>query len=355
MIAQCWLHIGTEKTGSTSIQTFLAENRPALRVRGWLYPRTTGIRAHHDLVAYSLDDERDDDIRRAKEGEQFSLDAFRRHLIESLENEIAASGASTLALSNERLATRLLRPTEIARIKGLCDRFAQKTRVIVYLRNQPDFLVSRYTNVIWEGGTRDFDFRGRTAIADYGLLLDRWGHAFGKENLFVRRFEPADFPDGDLIADFTRSVGLDARGLPTPPRTNPSLDAKSLAFLRGLNRRLPRALAGRIQPIRSATVRVLQRRRGRTRFVIPRVEAERIEAAYREPNERVAADYFGSRFCPLFSPSVLVSDADEPFHDRIGPFVAMRIAGFLIMGLLRDGVIWAARHLFRRAENPASR
>lgn len=353
MIARCWLHIGTEKTGSTSIQTFLAENRAALRVRGWLYPRTTGIRAHHDLVAYSLDDERDDDTRRATGGRQFSLDVFRRLLLESLENEITASGASTLALSNERLATRLLRPTEIARIKGLCDRFAHETKVVVYLRNQPDFLVSRYTNVIWEGGTREFDFQGRTAIADYALLLDRWSHEFGKENLVVRRFEPVDFPNCDLIADFTRSIGLDASGLHAPPRTNPSLDAKSLAFLRGLNRRLPRALAGRIRPIRGAIVRVLQRRRGRTRFVIPRAEAERIEAAYRESNERVAADYFGSRFRPLFSPSVLVSDADGPSRDRIGPLVAMRIAGFLVLGLLCDGVIWAARRLHRRAEDSA--
>src|SRR5579862_3431976 len=189
MIAQCWLHIGTEKTGSTSIQIFLAQNRVALLARGWLFPKSPGVRAHHNLVAYSLDDERYDDTRRmAGMGERIPLDAFRQQLIASLEAEIGASGASSLVLSNERLATQLRQPSEIARLKTLCSLFARNTTVVVYLRNQVDFLVSRYTNVIWEGGTAEFSFPKRRAIADYEILLDRWAGAFGKDNILVRRF-----------------------------------------------------------------------------------------------------------------------------------------------------------------------
>lgn len=346
MIAQCWLHIGTEKTGTTSIQNFFAQNRTALRARGWLYPRTPGIRAHHDLVAYSVDDEHDTGLG-ADADEKCLRHAFRHQLIETLGAEIAASGASTLVLSNERLATRLRQATEIARIKGLCDQLAQNTRVVVFLRNQVDFLASRYTNVVWEGGTDDFAFRARTALADYKLLLDRWSQAFGKENLVVRRFEPADFCDGDLIADFARTIGLELAGLDVPPRANPSLDAQSLAFLRGINRRLPHGLSDRVRPLRSAAVRVLQRRRGSKRFAISRAEAERIEAAYSESNARVADEYFGSRFRPLFSPAALVCKGDGPRRDRVGPFAAIRIAGFLAIGLLRDGLFWAARRLLR--------
>lgn len=278
-----------------------------------------------------------------------TVDAFRRQLIDALEAEIAASGASSLVLSNERLATRLRHATEIARIKGLCDQLAQNTRIVVYLRNQVDFFASRYTNVVWEGGTGDFVFRARTAIADYKLLLDRWSHAFGKENLIVRRFEPADFCEGDLVVDFTRTIGLELEGLDVPPRANPSLDAQSLAFLRGINRRLPQGLSNRVRPLRSAAVRVLQRRRGGTRFAIARAEAERIEAAYSESNGVVAGEYFGSRFRPLFSPAALVRDGDSPRSDRVGPFAAIGIAGFLAIGLLRDVLIWAARRWLRRA------
>src|SRR5579862_3986694 len=121
MLAQCWLHIGTEKTGSTSIQTFLVQNRAALLARGWLYSITAGSRAHHNLLAYSLDDGRHDETRRVVGvGDGVAIETFRRQVVRSLEAEIAASGAATLVLSNERLAT-LLRHPEIARLKGLCD------------------------------------------------------------------------------------------------------------------------------------------------------------------------------------------------------------------------------------------
>ena len=352
MIAECWLHIGTEKTGSTSIQNFLAQNRTALLARAWLYPETAGIRAHHSLVAYGLDDERLDDTRRtAGVGDGFSLDAFRRQLIDSLNDEIAASAAATLVLSNERLATRLSRPTEIARLQALCGQLAQNTKIVVYIRNQADFLVSRYTNVIWEGGAGEFAFPARTALADYKLLLDRWTGAFGKENVVVRRFEPQDFRDGDLVDDFAGAIGLDAKGLHRFPPANPSLDAESLAFLRSFNRRLPRALSARIRPLRGAIVRVLQRRRGGTKFVIPRAQAERIEAAYRDSNEQVSADYFGACFRPLFSPPLLVSETGDPPRDRIGALMAIRIASFLASGLLRDSLIWAVRRLTRLQGN----
>ncbi|HLY04666.1 MAG TPA: hypothetical protein VKR31_02860 [Rhizomicrobium sp.] len=348
------MHIGTEKTGSTSVQTFFAQNRAALLAHGWLYPETPGLLAHHSLLAYGLDDGRNDNARRiAGVGKRISLDAFRRQVIRSLDAEIAASGASTLVLSNERLATRLRLPAGVARLKALCDRLARTTKVIVYLRNQADFFASRHTNVIWEGGTRDLDFPGPLPIADYALLLDRWSDVFGKQNLVVRRFEPGDFPAGDLIADFAQVTGLDTRGLQMPARANPSLDAESLAFLRTLNCRLPYDPAGRVQSFRNRIVRVLQRRRGGTRFTIPHQLATRIEDAYRDSNERVSTDYFDCRYRPLFSPPVLVSDTPVPH--RIGAIAAIRMCGLIATGLLRDGFIWGARRLLRRDGSPAFR
>jgi hypothetical protein len=252
-------------------------------------------------------------------------------------------------LSSELLSTRLRQSGEIARLKGLCDTVAARTNVVVYLRNQADFLVSRYTNVIWEGGTGDFDFRGRSAIADYALLLDRWSDVFGKANVVVRRFEPADFPEGDVLRDFAETIGLDIVGLERPARANPSLDTESLVFLRAVNRRLPAFVSKRLEPFRGALVRVLQRRRGGTRFVIPPSLAQRIEDAYADTNSRVSEAYFGSRFRPLFAPPLLVSVEEKPASNNLRPLGAARIALFLLSGLLRDG--WV-RLRFHRAQPP---
>jgi hypothetical protein len=350
MIAQCWLHIGTEKTGSTSIQTFFARNRAALVSRGWLYPEGGGGAAHNSLVAYGLDDARQDSTRTILGiGDRITLSDFRRQLIDSLTAEMARSGAAHLLLSSELLSTRLRRPSEIARVKALCDALAHRTSIIVYIRNQADFLVSRYTNVIWEGGTGAFDFRGRTAIADYALLLDRWSDVFGSGNVVVRRFEPADFPEGDVLRDFTDAIGLDIGGLVHPALANPSLDAESLAFLRAFNRRLPSFLAERVKPFRGALVRVLQRRRGK-RFVIARSLAQRISDAYGESNARVSEVYFGSRDRPLFSPPRLVSAEEQPPSNGLGILGAARIGIFLAGGLLRDGWIPARKRRMTQAQ-----
>src|SRR5947209_5070335 len=121
MIAQCSLHIGTEKTGSTSMQTILAQNRARLLARGWIYPHTAGAQKHHPPLAFSLDDDRSDSARvELGIGKCIQLQDFRRQLLDSLKTELVASGAATAVFSDELLSTRLRRPSEIQRLKTLC-------------------------------------------------------------------------------------------------------------------------------------------------------------------------------------------------------------------------------------------
>ncbi|HEY2447000.1 MAG TPA: hypothetical protein VGI20_14785 [Rhizomicrobium sp.] len=337
MIAQCWLHIGTEKTGSTSIRNYLARNREALLSLGCLYPTAAGPINHYALTAFGLDDERIEGARGVFGIDQgTSVAEFRRRFADSLKRELAASGARTVVLSNELLSSRLRLPREVARIKALCDGIAHDTRIVVYLRNQTDFLVSRYTNIVWEGGTKEFRFRGPPALADYSRLLDRWAQVFGRDNIVARRFEPTDLPDGDVVADFARAIGLDTTGLHSVGRFNESLDAESLAFLRAMNRRLPRWLAKRIVPFRGHMVRVLQRRRRGTRFVVSHALGQQIEESFRKSNELVSESYFGSRFDPLFSPPTLAATPESLPRDMIGLLAALRTAGILVSGLVWD-------------------
>jgi hypothetical protein len=336
MIARCWLHIGVEKTGTTSIQSFLAANRAVLLGKGRLYPVAPGRVSHLGLVAFALDDDRIEGSRKA-----FGLTGaaqianFRDRLVRELEQEIAASGASEIIFSSELLSSRLRSRAELARIKSLCARIAGQTKIILYLRNQADFLVSRYTTVIQHGGRDEFRL-GWAAVADYTLLLARWAGAFGHENLIVRRFEPANFVNEDLLADFATTLGLEPGELELVPRYNESLDVESLAFMRAINRRVPRRFADRIMPLRAAAVTVLQRRRGGTRFVIPPALADRIQARFRASNDRVSAEYFGGRFQPLFPPPALVGRPDELPPKSIGFMIAIRITCFLVAGLIGE-------------------
>src|SRR5947209_14208464 len=123
MKATCFLHIGTEKTGTTSIQKFLAKNRPVLDEQGIFYPRSPGNQNHIALAVYALREGKQNDIGRlcgASHAEQ--MPEFRERLIAELDCELGQSGASVIIFSNEHLSSRLVTETEIERVKSLCDR-----------------------------------------------------------------------------------------------------------------------------------------------------------------------------------------------------------------------------------------
>ncbi len=50
-----YIHIGTEKTGSTSIQALLKENSAVLRERGYHVANIHCPTNHMDFVAYCID------------------------------------------------------------------------------------------------------------------------------------------------------------------------------------------------------------------------------------------------------------------------------------------------------------
>lgn len=315
MISRCWLHIGTGKTGTTSIQYHLARNRSALLAQGFLYPVAPGPGNHHALSAFALEDNKMDDSR-ARLGivDATRLERLRHSLPDSLEREIAACGVPNLVLSNEVLAVRMRRTTELERLKRLCDRVAASTKVIVYIRNQVDYLVGVYTTSVIEGSPRDFDPSRGARSADYARLLARWTSAFGRENVIVRRYEKESFAGGDVRNDFLCQLEIDPATLTRTRYLNRSPDAESIAFVRGLNRRVPSALVARSAPVRHAIVAVLGKRRGGAAFKIARTMANRIEDRFRASNAQVAREYFPSLQSALFSPPSCVDSTgtDKP-------------------------------------------
>lgn len=310
-----FLHIGTEKTGTTSIQSFLSENRSRLEEQGIFYPRSPGNHNHTALTVYALRKTKQGSIRRSSgvfDPEQVTI--FRDRFVEALDKELGTSTLPTVVFSNEHLSSRLSEDSEVARIKKLCDTYAGRTKIIVYLRNQVDFLVSSFGTGIKSGSTRRFPFpltKRRLGTMDYCELLDRWQKAFGRENMIVRRFAPAHFVDGDLFSDFAAQIPFDASGFTRSEPRNEGLGARELAFLREFNARVPRWIDGKVlNPEHANIVKAVAKLRGESpRLTVSREIATAIMQQFEDSNRRIAAEYFGSSE-PLFSPAQLVSEAD---------------------------------------------
>jgi hypothetical protein len=275
--------------------------------RGFIYPKSPGEVNHIGLTAYSRDQEHIDMIRRrCGVSQSKAVPGYRSKLRRSMRQEIDRSGASAILLSNEHLSARVRETGEIERLKKLCDSLAGQTTVIVYLRNQIDYLVSWYNTLVKAGNSKSFDTFGPRRLerqVDYARMLAPWCEIFGHHNLIVRRYEQQDFRGGDVISDFASVVGLETKGLAPLERLNESLDAEGMEFLRQFNLYLPRVRGEGANPERAGLARILLANKQGEGFRVSAKKATEIEDRFRKSNREVSKRYFGSRFEPLFPPS----------------------------------------------------
>ncbi len=353
MFAQCFLHIGTEKTGTTSIQHFLARNRERLLAQGIMYPSAPGKDNHVGLAAYAMNDEREDSVRiQAGLKPGSDVEKFRNRLIRNMTDEFAGSSAARLLLSNEHLSSRLNSKTEVARIKALCDRFAAETKVVVYLKNQIDFLVTSYATSIKSGAVHKFPFPLRMdhhKRMDYWRLITHWQESFGRDSMIVRRFEPEDFPGGDLFADFAALIPFSLDGFERPSRLNETLNAQAIAFLREFNRHVPVFVNGRVNPLRESIVKAVKNATTEGQLTIVPEIAAAIEKHFEESNRKISKEYFDGRYDPLFSPAKCVGAATTESLLDIGAEQAIEIAAKIWVQQRRQ-----IRHMGRSKGEPGT-
>src|ERR1043165_5358722 len=98
MGTRAFLHIGVEKTGTTTIQAFMAKNRQALTKKGVLYPRAPGNENHVGLTIYAADNPQHlfDLLPFANLKPDADLDAFREQMLAELKDGVKRSECETL-------------------------------------------------------------------------------------------------------------------------------------------------------------------------------------------------------------------------------------------------------------------
>jgi glycosyltransferase involved in cell wall biosynthesis len=230
------LHVGTGKTGSTSLQWFLDTHREALRRRGVLYPKEHRYGYAHYPVAWYVRGETYRIPPAATEvyPNHANLAAQIRAFVEAL----ARVPEPTIVLSSEGLAYA---PPQVAR--ALLREF--DVRIVIYLRRQDVWIESLYNQVVKMSGLRrdlaSF-MRVQRRKLDYEALVDGWARAFGDAAITVIPFESASFPLG-LERGFLEAIGVPWSSPFVTERRNEALSRDALEFLRGadlLRSRLPR-------------------------------------------------------------------------------------------------------------------
>jgi hypothetical protein len=299
------LHIGSGKTGTSSIQHFLSRNRESLAQVGTLVPREAGDLRHLNIGLYIKPDEVLANRLVWRQAGHTSPAEFREGFRERLKAEIHDSGLSRVVLSDEGVyaSSRMA----IRNLRRLVNELAESLRVVVYLRRQDDHLCSSYQQTVKTGYVHRLSqwvLDDMSWIYDYARRLRQFARILAPVDLVVRRFEPGRLAGGSLLQDFLDAAGIDARAhdLRPVPQRNQSLDAESVEFLRLLNLyrvehegATPGLIGNR------DLVRTLMRASSGPTLTLPESTLDEFMARWEESNRAVAQEFLHDPSGVLFA------------------------------------------------------
>lgn len=298
------LHIGADKTGTTTIQQLFRHNRRALAERGILYPRSPGKVRHAGLSLYARPDEVLLASRDWRRGDSTDPAVFRRRLRRRLRREVVQSGASSMVLSDEALYR--MAAVSITRLRGLVTPSARRLRVVFYVRRQDDHLVSRYQQAVKVGQVQPLDvwaLRDYRNMYDFAGRIATWRDALQPTDVVVRPFERSRFHKGSLVEDFADASGIDLRVDDLRPIEvrNESLGVEGVEMLRILNlHRIQNLGLETWQISNRAHVRMLRETTTGPQVTLPEADLDRFMAQWEASNRQVAIDHLGDPTGELF-------------------------------------------------------
>ncbi len=305
-----YLHIGTEKTGTTSVQKFFRVNRDQLAEQAILYPVTPGNQKHQRLAVAALNLSKLGEMRK-----MFGIKThdearkYRDDMVRNLAAEFSARPYKTVVISSEHLSSRVLDDDEVRWLKDFLSPFFEEITIILYIRRQDDFLLSTYSTSIKSGVTDMLGMPTEQLIEaryNHWATLSRWAQVFGRDRIICRKFERSAMVGGDIVDDFLAIAGIDSSGFERPENVNESLDAESLEFLRLFNQHVPRFAQGDNNLTRDNIVPLLSKIARGPLLTLPDEDLAGFVARFRETNRLVANEYFGGTRTdsddPLFEP-----------------------------------------------------
>lgn len=287
-----FFHIGAEKTGTTSLQSWCAANRAVLQTQGIWYSKVLGPVTHRRICLWALDEtSTDDGFRNQGLTTPEARAAFRERLPTEFADEVAAArdaGARVFMISSEHCQSRLRSPTEVARTRAFLTPHFDEIEIFLCLRPQIDAAVSLASTI-----SRDrFRLRPRffakvtpeNPYYDYAGLMERWQAAYGTAALTLHPFKR----NPDTVAAVAERLGIDRTGFKAPARENRALDIRTIAMLNAV--RVPLFEAGERNPFGALFLDELP---VQDRLEIGRAWAQTIQARFVKGNARVAAGQGG--------------------------------------------------------------
>ena len=317
-----YLHIGTEKTGTTSIQTTLRENVDKLKEKGILYPYFPLLQKNHSGFTYSfLGDEAIPELLKGVGAEDMlSMATINpRFILDILNKQIRESDCDTVIISSEVLHSHITTKEEIAQIKKWAEEHFDHVTVICYLRKQIDMLTSGFSTQIKEGHPSETMlsdlFKGYIEhidaggdiphYANYRSMLDMWSNFFS--DIICHEYSRASLKDGDVVKDFLNIINptLNENFIKITYSENKSLDGKVLEFMAILNKFIPTLKEGHLNFDRIKLLEFAEQIPVETKMQANQKDADTLQYFFDKDNQYISEKYFNGK--PIFQNSSTIN------------------------------------------------
>ena len=331
-----YIHIGTPKTGTTSIQNFCGLNREKLKEQGVLYPI---MNYHYERKSvnrngYFLHGVIKENGTRNKEKEKQVFDSELQYIVDCFKEN------DTILLSDESIwwATSTRRKGLWKDLKKHSEQHNYQIKVIVYLRRQDQFMMSRYNQRLktdFVASTQNFDeyfadMNGRfKCVMDYRDRIDNIAKSISKENVIVKRFDRNYFYNGDLNQDFLNILGVkvDDSFQQLKETANTGISVQSGEIKRVLNRLKPITMAenNKLLEILNECENVLPES---NTSLMSTDEVKNFMEQFVDSNESIVDEYIGDGK-PLFDYTYKETTAwdynDKNYHEEVILFFAKAV------------------------------
>lgn len=246
---KCFLHIGTEKTGTTLVQEWLYSNTAKLSASGVFLSKKIGIPNNRKLCAYFqtlTDDYFSDNLIDNEQKRKRHFGGLLKAL--SKEIKIANKRHHSIVISSEHFSSRLSTVDEIRSLKDFLASLFSEIKIICYVREQSQLRRSLYSTYLKHWGTETLDnWKTNINIDDhyfnYAVMLSKWSDVFGVESIEAVIYDRRNFKENDIRKDFINRISssLDISSF------NYSIETsnESMSYLQGFLVRLINSQMGR--------------------------------------------------------------------------------------------------------------
>ncbi len=288
----CILHLGSEKTGTSSIQKYFGAHRNALLKEGFWYPRAftnPGGHVHLRLSTAALAGTLKSDTP--------DITEFRNEYAQKTK-----AGAKAAVFSSEFFHSEMRDAEAVGRLRTFLVQFFDRFLLIYYARRQDQMLASMHSTAVKGAWTTDanalsvYESKGHYYF-DHFAVCNLWSGQFGRETLICRIYERDKLMEGDIIDDFSNTIGLGIDSNRSRVASNESLTFETISALLLLNGSAHRDN----KELRRKLIAIGNKRHGKRMPMLTRADARNFLGKFDESNRKFFSEYIDPKIGLEFS------------------------------------------------------